>query len=97
MTKKLEYVSCAYCGQSSILRRFLNATFDIDPLEYEIYTVREQRSGKGGTDKGFFKIEGKTIVHLANGSEQERAIARKIIDRIKAIYQAYEKADLIEG
>lgn len=105
MSHEFTYVSCPYCSHQIELSKFKRATFPIDPLDFYILTVREQRSGEGfrkGRGKGhrgFFPVEGseKTIVELAKGSPQDREIAKAIIDRIMLIYKAYEKAGLIKG
>lgn len=101
--KQYGFVSCPYCSHSLVEAKFKRAKFDIAPLEYKIYTQREQRSqkgfprGQGKGHRGFYMIEGsgKNILQLMDGSKEEAKIAVAIVDRIKKIYEAYESVGLI--
>jgi DNA-directed RNA polymerase subunit RPC12/RpoP len=102
--KEYVFIACPYCSHAIIEKRFKKTSFSIPPLEYQIYTKREQRSekgfsrGKGSGHRGFYMMEGsgKTILQLMDGTKEEQQIAIRITDRIKTIYNEYRNGGLIK-
>lgn len=98
----LEYVACIMCGKTVIANKFNAEPFTIDPLDYIVLQIREQRGGKSkqeGQQPGFFllKEDSKTIRQLwESGDPQERAVAETFKDRILSIVRAYKQAGIIK-
>lgn len=98
------FIACPYCSHSLVLERFKKTAFPISPVEFLIYSKRAQKSekgfhrGDGRGHRGFFKVEnsGKTIIGLMNGSAEEKLIVERIAERVKAIYNSYVQAGLIQ-
>lgn len=99
---RVEYVACIVCGKTVVVNKFKADPFTIDPSEYIILQVREQRGGRSkeeGQQPGFFllKEESKTIKDLwESGDAQERAIAEAFKERVLSIVRAYKKAGIIK-
>jgi hypothetical protein len=93
---KIEYVACCMCGKTVSRNKFKDENFKIDPLEFRILQVREQKGGRQG--QGFFDIpeEGKTIVDLWNGSLEDREIVQAFKHRLLSVIQSYVKAGIIK-
>ena len=91
----VEYVACCMCGKTVARNKLKAEGFKIDPLDFRILQVREQKGGRSG--QGFFDIpeEGKTIKQLYEGSEQDREIVEAFKTRILSVVRAYVKAGII--
>jgi len=91
----VEYVACCMCGKTVAKNKFKAEPFKIDPLDFRLLQVREQKGGRAG--QGFFNIpeEGKNIRDLWNGSSEEKEIAQTFKDRLLAVVKAYMSAGII--
>ncbi len=93
---KVEYVACIICGKTVVKAKLKNEGFRIEPLDFRILQVREQKGGR--SEQGFFDIpeEGKTILQLWNGSDEEKAIVEIFKSRLLSIVRSYLKAGIIQ-
>ena len=94
-------MACVFCGKNQLLAAPLRPPFsgDIDPLEYKVFQVRENRGGPGRAvrekGKGGFQIveaESLTIVDMV---EEHPDLVEKIKERLLKIVRAYLDVGII--
>lgn len=109
--EKFSYLACPFCNRNMLLRK-INADqlaelrtkegIFIDPSEWRIYQVREQRGGRGSPEKGikakggFYLLpeESKNIVEMLEDVEL-KPYAEAVIKRLKIIWNSYKEAGLL--
>ena len=102
MGTPVNYVACNMCGKTVVENKFHPEPFNIDPSEFIILQVREQRGGSSkqdGSQPGFFlqADQSKTMKQLWDSSDSsERAIAETFKERILSVVRAYVKDGIIQ-
>jgi len=102
MGTPVNYVACNMCGKTVVENKFHPEPFTIDPSEFIILQVREQRGGRSkeeGSQPGFFIQENlsKTMKQLWDSSDSsERTIAETFKERILSVVRAYVKDGIIK-
>lgn len=93
---KIDYVACIMCGKTVVRSKLKNEGFRIEPLDFRVLQVREQKGGR--KEQGFFDIpeEGKTILQLWNGSDEEKAIVEIFKSRLLSIVHSYLRTGIIQ-
>ncbi len=90
------------CGKTVSQNKFNFEPFKIEPLDYIILQVREQRGGRSkeeGKQAGFFLLpeQSKNIVELwSSGDPEEKAIVEAFKERLLVILKAYLNAGIIK-
>ena len=109
--QKFSYLACPFCNRNMLLNKIdpdqlakleTKEGISVDPLEWKIYQVREQRGGKGSPTRGikakggFYLIpeESKSIIEMLE-DEELKAYAEAVIERLKIIWSSYMKAGLV--
>jgi len=92
--KKLYYLSCPVCGKSVYLGVVTDATFENYSIDWTILQVRKVTGGRGRG--GFYHLpeEGLNIKEMLKSAEFED-LARKIIGRLKLIYETWKEEGLL--
>lgn len=102
MGTPVNYVACNMCGKTVVENKFHPEPFNIDPSEFIILQVREQRGGRSkeeGSQPGFFLQQGqsKTMKQLWESSDSsERIIAETFKERIMSVVKAYFRDGVIQ-
>ena len=102
MGTPVNYIACNMCGKTVAETKFNPAPFNIDPSEFIILQVREQRGGRSkeeGSQPGFFLQEdqSKTMKQLWESSDSsERTIAETFKERVLSVVKAYFKDGIIQ-
>jgi len=96
---EIPFVNCPLCSHSRVLTgkaAWKPEAFKIDPAEFHVYTVREQRGGKG--HGGFFTVEGsqKTISELYFSDDGfEKEVAEALKERLLRVVKAWAEAKVL--
>lgn len=102
MGTQVNYVACNMCGKTIVQNKFSPEPFTIDPSEFIILQVREQRGGSSkqeGSQPGFFlqADQSKTMKQLWESSDpSEKLLAETFKERILSVVKAYFKDEIIQ-
>ena len=102
MGTPVNYVACNMCGKTIVQNKFNPEPFTIDPSEFIILQVREQRGGSSkqeGSQPGFFlqADQSKTMKQLWESSDSsERLLAETFKERLLSVVKAYAKDGIIQ-
>lgn len=90
---EISFVNCPLCSHSRVLKgkaAWKPLPFTIDPTDFFVFTVREQRGGKGRG--GFFNVDGKekNIAALYFSNDPfEKEIAEALKVRLVSVVKAW--------
>lgn len=96
---EVPFVNCPLCSHSRVLKgryAWKPEPFEIDPADFHVLTVREQKGGKG--TGGFFNIPGRerTIADLFFSDDDfEKIVAEALKERLLSVVRAWHEAGVL--